>query len=86
MLHESCHIVADAGGWTCKRCRAHWRAAFPPETCADARSVGADQRRADRAAKGVLALLSIAAVLALVAGFWEPATRALWAATAGIAP
>lgn len=81
MLHETCHIVADAGGWTCKNCRAHWRTSFLPDTCADARTVGDEQRRADSAAGIIAALLGVMAAIALLVGL----ARAVTFAVGGVA-
>lgn len=65
MLHESCDIVADAGGWTCRTCRAHWRTSFEPDSCADDRI---PDGTTDRAALMVLVTLGVGAVLCLGIG------------------
>ncbi len=66
MLHEACDIVEDAGGWTCRTCRAHWRTSLQPDTCAEAR-VPADAPT-DISAVIVLAAFSIGAVICLAVG------------------
>ncbi len=57
MLHEACDIVEDAGGWTCRTCRAHWRVSFQPDTCADGRIGEGAAERADAAARFVVAVV-----------------------------
>lgn len=66
MIHEACDIVADAGGWTCRTCHAHWRTSFPPENCADTST--RDVATADTAVFVVLAILVIGAAICLAVG------------------
>lgn len=66
MIHEACDIVEDAGGWTCRTCRAHWRTSIQPDTCAEAR-VPADAPT-DRSVLIVLAVFGIGAVICLAVG------------------
>lgn len=73
MARETCDIVDDAGGWTCRTCRAHWRTSVPPAVCADTRLPR--DAAADRAAERVAAILVAAAVLCLVVAAVEGLAR-----------
>lgn len=72
MLHESCDIVADAGGWTCRTCRAHWRVSFQPDACADDRAAQPTQADTDRAAWIVVAILVAVATACVVGAALAP--------------